>query len=112
MSDGMTREDLREALRDINQSINRGMDGVHDRLDILNGRTGKLESLAAVHEERWQRLDKATSVKSTPSAHEDMGLSKEWKTLTLVGSMAAGAIYGLVQGVIKLAQILGAIAKP
>lgn len=120
MSDGMTREDLREALRDMQLTINRGfdgvndrMDGMNDRMDVANGRTSKHESLLAVHEERWQRLDRATSVKPGPaSAPEDMGLNKEWKTLATVGTLAAGAVSGLVWGLWKVAQFISAVAKP
>lgn len=112
MTDGLTREDLRDLMRDMKEEVRDGFKGVHDRLDELNGRTRKAENLLAVHEERWQRLDKATSVRgSSASRDDDAGVKGEWKALTGVGLLLGGALSGLLLGLAKVAQIIGSVIK-
>jgi hypothetical protein len=114
MSDGtITRDDLREAMRDIKVDMNRGFDGVHERLDNLNSKTATLASAIAVHEERWMRLDKATSVHPVVAkiTGEDAGVKGDWKTLSLIGSLAAGAVSGLVWGLFKVVQFIQSVAR-
>jgi hypothetical protein len=106
MSDGtITREDLREALRDMSAQMNRGFDGINDRLDTLNGKTDRHGSALAVHEERWQRLDRATSTGHLASGSAEAPTT-DWKTLSMVGALATGALAGLVSGVIKAFQMV------
>jgi hypothetical protein len=117
MSDVITREDLREAIRDMSDSMARGFDGLNDRLDgfndrmdTLNGRTRKAENAIAVQEDRWVRLDRATTV--TPPkgvSNADMGIRGDWKTLSLLGSAVAGAASGLIMGLYKVLQIAGVV---
>jgi hypothetical protein len=108
----LTREDLREAIRDVTATVNRGFDGVHERLDVLNGKTGRHESAIAVHEERWQRLDRATSVPLTPPKGLPADLVKgDWKTLSMMGSLAAGAVSGLIWGLFKIVQVLQTVVR-
>jgi hypothetical protein len=119
MSDVITREDLREALRDMTDSMERGFDGLNDRvdginnrLDELNGRTRKSENAIAVQEDRWQRLDRATQV--TPpngSNKEDLGIRGDWKTLSALGTLAAGAASGLIWGLYKVLQAVQQVIK-
>ena len=54
-----TREDLRDLITDLRSDMRNGFDGVHNRLDILNGRTRKNEEVLARHD---VRIDQ-TSVK-------------------------------------------------
>jgi hypothetical protein len=106
----ITGDDLREAIRDVTTSMNRGFDGIHERLDELNGRTRKAENAIAVQEERWTRLDKATQItppKGVSSA--DMGIRGDWKTLSLLGSAVAGAASGLIMGLYKVLQLAGVV---
>jgi hypothetical protein len=117
MSDVITREDLREALRDVMDSMERGFDGINNRIDgvvdhlgELNGRTRKAENAIAVQEDRWVRLDRATTV-TPPKAvtNADMGIRGDWKTLSLLGSAVAGAASGLIMGLYKVLQLAGVI---
>jgi hypothetical protein len=119
MSDAITREDLREAMRDMADSMERGfdglndrVDGVNDRLDLLNGRTRKTENALAVHDDRWARLDRATTVAPQPGAHkEDAGVKGDWKTLSMLGTLAAGAASGLIWGLFKVLQAVQQVIK-
>jgi hypothetical protein len=43
----VTREELRDLREDLVERLNTGFGGVHQRLDVLNGRTGKTEVAAA-----------------------------------------------------------------
>lgn len=95
----LSRDDFRELRESLTDAMNRGFDGVHGRLDVLNGRTGKLEAATAVHEERWQRLDRATNTTSRakPTLEEDLGIKGDWKVLVGMGTMIGGALYGIWQ---------------
>lgn len=109
----ITREELRDALRDMTADMNRGFDGIHGRLDKLNGSSARHDSQLAVHEERWQRLDRATSVKPTQMSAEDTGVKGDWKTLSTIAALGAGAVSGLVWGVFKVVQFITAVtSKP
>jgi len=110
MTNEITREDLREAIRDMAGQMRDGFDGVHSRLDELNGRTRKAENAIAVHDERWTRLDRATTV--APSSSSPIGeLKGDWKTMAMMGSLASGAVSGLIWGLFKIVQFIQAIAK-
>jgi hypothetical protein len=115
----ITSDDLREALRDVMDSMDRGFDGVNnridginERLDELNGRTRKAENAIAVQEDRWQRLDRATTV-LPPSGmtKDDAGIKGDWKTLSAIGTLAAGAASGLVWGLYKVVQALQQVIR-
>jgi hypothetical protein len=115
----ITSDDLREALRDVMDSMDRGFDGVNnridginERLDELNGRTRRAENAIAVQEDRWQRLDRATTVTSPRGASsEDTGIKGDWKTLSAIGTLAAGAASGLVWGLYKVVQALQQVIR-
>lgn len=88
--------------------MDRGFDGVHGRLDVLNGKTATNSSAIAVHEDRWRRLDQATSVRteSAPRAAEPDG-KVDWKTTSTILALAVGAISGLITGVVQGLKMLG-----
>lgn len=46
------REDMREEARALRQEFREGIEGVHDRLDDLNGRTRTVENKVAVIDDR------------------------------------------------------------
>lgn len=98
--DSITKEDLREAMRDMTAEMSRGFTGVHDRLDELNGRTRKAENVIAVHEDRWKRLDRATHV--TPPQGLPREDSKDWKPLAKIGALLGGLLAGLGYAAAKL----------
>lgn len=103
--DTITKEDLREAMRDMTAEMNRGFDGINDRLDELNGRTRKAENVIAVHDERWRRLDNAT--KMTPADNpENAGVQGDWKVLAKVGAILGGILAGLGYGAVKVYQMV------
>jgi hypothetical protein len=105
--DSITKEDLREAMRDMTAEMNRGFDGVNDRLDELNSRTRKAENVIAVHDERWMRLDKATSV--TPASRQSTQREEEstdWKPIAKVGALLGGVITGLAYAAGKIYSVL------
>ncbi len=124
MSDGLTRQDLRQMADDIlarvgerfdalhargnerhSENVDR-LDGINDRLDELNGRTRKAENAIATQEDRWQRLDKATHLTgASQGSSTEAGVKGDWKVLVGVGSMIGGLLYGLWQAI-------KAIAKP
>lgn len=108
MSDGLTRQEFREGISDVKEMIA----GVHERLDVLNGRTRKLENAQAVNDERWMRLDKATQVTPPhPQSVPSDGVKADWKTATLVWSVVGGAVSGLAMGLFKIAQLIASVAK-
>ena len=49
MGESVNKEDLWDVRNQITLSLTNGFGGVHSRLDALNGRTRKVENLAAVH---------------------------------------------------------------
>jgi hypothetical protein len=113
MSEGITREDLREALRDMTAEMNRGFDGVNDRLDELNSRTRKAENVIAVHDERWtrnddrwKRLDHATNLTPPKGMRRPEEEPSDWKPIAKVGALLGGIITGLAYAAGKLYSVL------
>lgn len=102
----VTNKQLMDAMKDSRSELTAGIKGVHERLDVLNGRTRKSEEYIGRHDERIKALE------SKPSGiAQDMPLLKngDWKTLSLIGAILAGTISGLVQGLYKVAAYLGVI---
>lgn len=54
----MTREELRDLRDDLVERMTAGFSGVHQRLDQLNGRTGKSEALLAASDVRLTNLER------------------------------------------------------
>ena len=113
---GLTHDDLREAVRDMTDTMRVGFDGMNDRLDILNGRVRKGEETAARHEERFAHIaetcrDRHAKLPMTLPA--DAGVTKDWKVLAGIGVIVAGAVSGLLQGAWAILEIMQkAAGKP
>lgn len=98
----MTREDLRDTEGRLTEQMRDGFAGVHERLDRLNGRVRKGETVEVEHAVKIQTLEREMREVRTSAAGAGRRLFGDLKVLVLLA-------IGIVTGTITVLSFLGKI---
>jgi hypothetical protein len=88
--DAVTRGELQLVINMVNENTNRGVDAINNRLDVSNGRLGKVEAANANHDARLAAVEQTVAAlreKRSPS------LLKSWHLILVVAvALVAGGM--------------------